>query len=262
MSQNLFIDTHSELYELNSALKQLQDEYKSDINYDNNTIFKDDEESTFPTDDDTSHTIFTNSQVEEFRKIWNKEQLHYEESEVPEELNNKLMEQDVEAFQKKIKATPCCSKNCLINNIVDYEIATKKFQLFQKLNKNQQNMFLLGMLNANVRTNKTEKKHTDKVCLTSEYYFEGNKICMVAFLIIYGVGKKKWEAVRKHYIDHDISPIVHGLTGRKSNNAVLFETILQILTFINNYANAHGLPSPGVYFINNLIIIINTFLFN
>ena len=41
-------------------------------------------------------------------------------------------------------------KDFPINNIIDYEIATKKFQLFQKLNKNQQNMFLLGMLNTNV----------------------------------------------------------------------------------------------------------------
>ena len=191
MSHNLFINTYSELHELNNALEQLQDEYKFDIDYDNNPTSEDDKESTFPIDDDTSHTIFTNFQVEEFRKIWNKEPLNYEESEVTEEFNNKLMEQDVEAFQKKLKATPCCSKNCLINNIIDHEIATNKFQLFQKLNKGQQNMFLLGTLNANVHTNKTEKKHKDKVCLTSEYYFEGIKICMLAFLTIYGVGKKK-----------------------------------------------------------------------
>ena len=148
MSQNLFIDTHSELHELNSALEQLQDEYKFDIDYDNNTTPEDHEESTFPVDDDTSHLIFTSSQIEEFHKIWNKDLLHYEESEVPEEFNDKLMKQDIETFQKKLKTTSCCSKKCLINNIIDYEIATKKFQLFQKLNKNQQNMFLLGFRNA------------------------------------------------------------------------------------------------------------------
>jgi hypothetical protein len=48
------------------------------------------------------------------------------------------------------------------------------------------------------------------------------------------------------------------LTGRKSNNAISFETILQILTFITNYANIHGLPSPGISyndFLSSLIII-------
>jgi hypothetical protein len=46
------------------------------------------------------------------------------------------------------------------------------------------------MLNANVRPSKTEKKK-EKVCLTSDYYFEGIKICMGAFLMVYGIGKKK-----------------------------------------------------------------------
>ena len=114
----------------------------------------------------------------------------------------------IEAFQKKLQTTPCCSKNCLIDNIINCEIATKKFQLYQELNKSQQNMFLLGMLNANVRISKTEKKN-----LTSEYYFEGIKICMIAFLTIYGIGKKKWEAIHKHYNEYDISLIVHRLTS-------------------------------------------------
>jgi hypothetical protein len=194
-----------------------------------------------------SHSTFTNIQIEEFRKIWSKNPLHNEESEIPEEFDEKLIKQDVEAFQRKLETTSCCSKKCLINNIVNHEISIKKFKLFQKLNKNQQNMFLLGMLNANVRTNKT-RKNEDKLCLTNEYYFEGIKICMIAFLTIYGIGKRKWEAVRKHYADHDISPIVHGLTGRKSNNAMPFETILYILTFISNYTNIHGLPSPGLFY--------------
>src|SRR3954447_6070025 len=117
-------------------------------------------------------------------------------------------------------------------------------------------MFLLGMLNANVRVTTKEKKS-----LTSDYYFEGLKICMISFLIIYGIGKRKWEDVRKHYVDHDISPIKHGLTGRKSNNAILFETVLQILTFVTNYASVHGLPSPGIFLLNFLCtcFFINSF---
>ncbi len=251
MSQNLFIDTHTELHELNTTLQELQDKYKFNFDYDDSITEKDCEENILPIDDNDAQSIFTNTQIEEFYKIWSKDPLHYEESEMHEtqvQFDEKLVEQDVEAFQKKLKTTPCCSKNCLIDNIINYEVATKKLQLFQKLNKSQQNMFLLGMLTANVRANRTEKKK-DKVCLTSDYYFEGIKICMIAFLTIYGIGKKKWEAVRKHFIENDITPIVHGLTGRKSNNAIPFETILQILTFVTNYASVHGLPSPGTFLI-------------
>lgn len=106
-------------------------------------------------------------------------------------------------------------------------------------------MFLLGMLNANIQISKTEKKN-----LTSDYYFEGIKICIIVFLTIYGIGKKKWKAIRKHFNEYDITPIVHGLTGRKSNNAISFEAILQILTFITNYTNIHGLLLPDAFLSN------------
>ncbi|CAG8823640.1 28826_t:CDS:2, partial [Racocetra persica] len=34
------------------------------------------------------------------------------------------------------------------------------------------------------------------------------------------------------------------LSGRKSNNALSFTIVLNVLTFIVNFANCHGLPSP------------------
>ncbi len=123
----------------------------------------------------------------------------------------------------------------------------KKFQLFQKLNKNQQNIFLLGMFNANVRSNKTEKKRK-KVYVTSDYYFKEIKICMGAFLIIYSIRKKRWEAIHKHFSVNDITSIVYSLTSQKNNNAISFETILQILTFITNYANVHELLLSGIFY--------------
>jgi hypothetical protein len=58
--------------------------------------------------------------------------------------------------------------------------------------------------------------------------------------------KRKWEAVRKHFIENDIAPIVHGLTSRKINNAIPFETVLQILTFVTNYASVQYMDFPGI----------------
>ena len=108
-------------------------------------------------------------------------------------------------------------------------------------------MFLLGMLNANIRVATKEKKS-----LTSDYYFEGLKICMPSFLIIYGIEKRKWKNICKYYVDHNISLIKHDLTGQKSNNAILFKTVLQILTFVTNYASVHRLLSPGIFLLNFL----------
>ncbi|CAG8585201.1 10241_t:CDS:2, partial [Cetraspora pellucida] len=58
--------------------------------------------------------------------------------------------------------------------------------------------------------------------------------------------------------DNDIKPIVHALIGRKSSHALSFATILNVLTFIVNFANYHGLPSPGCHFLEDTMAI--TFL--
>ena len=101
MAQNLFIDTHAELHELNATLEELQEEYKFNIDYNDNNNEEDYKESIL--DDDTTQSIFTNTQIEEFHKIWSKDPLHYEENETPDDqqFNKKLVEQDIEAFQKK-----------------------------------------------------------------------------------------------------------------------------------------------------------------
>ena len=109
MFQNLFIDTHAELHELNTALQQLQGEYKFDIVYDDNNINTDEDDEEYilviiPKDDNAAQLIFTNTQIEEFHKIWKKDPpLHYDEkSEIPEDLqfNENLIEQDIEALKK------------------------------------------------------------------------------------------------------------------------------------------------------------------
>jgi hypothetical protein len=136
MSQNLFIDTHAELHELNTALQELQDEYKSNIDYDDNNIEKDYEENILPIDDNEAQSIFTNTQIGIY-KIWSKVPLRYEESEIPEtqeQFDEKLVEQDVDALQKNSKLLlTCCSKKCLIDNIINYEVAIKKFSIVSEV---------------------------------------------------------------------------------------------------------------------------------
>ncbi|CAG8740340.1 18678_t:CDS:2, partial [Gigaspora margarita] len=80
--------------------------------------------------------------------------------------------------------------------------------------------------------------------LASKNIFEGVEICSNAFLTIYRIGEKYWRNIGTHFIQQEISPRIHKLTNKNSNFAIPFETILNILTFIINYANIHGLPSP------------------
>ncbi|CAG8666763.1 2908_t:CDS:2 [Gigaspora rosea] len=101
-----------------------------------------------------------------------------------------------------------------------------------------------GILEASVRQPTTDRGEI-KQLVTSNYKFQGVPICQKSWFIIYAIEKTKREAIRTHYSKNDISPIVHGLKGRVSNHAIKFETILHILTFIQNFAMQHGLHSPG-----------------
>ncbi|CAG8491013.1 12871_t:CDS:2, partial [Cetraspora pellucida] len=137
-----------------------------------------------------------------------------DEGEINEKLTVILDQQEKEAFNNKLRLT-----------------------------KAEYNMFLLGMLHAMIYPNKT-LCGKEKQNLTIKYTFNENKICEKAFQIIHSLSIKKWESIRQQYRINSIKPMKHALLGRKSHNALSFTTILNVLTFIVNYANYHGLPSP------------------
>ncbi|CAG8804850.1 23136_t:CDS:2, partial [Racocetra persica] len=121
-----------------------------------------------------------------------------------QEINKKLTivldQQEKEAFINKLRTMVCCkTKACLTK--IDHKSAFKNFDNIQKLAKVEYNMFLLEMLYAMVRPNKTLR------------------------------GKEK-------------QYLTHALSERKSNHALSFATVLNVLTFVVNYANCHRLPLP------------------
>jgi hypothetical protein len=114
-------------------------------------------------------------------------------------------------------------------------------------------MFLLGIISATkwpevIRNSKKSK-------LSTEYIFEGKPICLNAFKIIYGLGEKRWKNLREHFVEHDINLRQNAKTGKVSNRAILFETVMHVITFIANYAKQHGLPSPSIIIIKLFIYL-------
>ncbi|RGB34582.1 hypothetical protein C1646_760374 [Rhizophagus diaphanus] len=93
--------------------------------------------------------------------------------------------------------------------------------------------------------NETTTNNQKRSRLASEYIYEGIKICHPAFLKIYGFGDKYWNNIQNHFIQEGINPRIHKAVGKKSNFALTFEKVLEVISFITNYANIHGLPSPG-----------------
>ena len=123
------------------------------------------------------------------------------------------------------------------------------------LSKSDSNMFFLGLFHAMKRSDYTHHDKTEKTYLTIKYTFNENEICEIAFLHIYSLSKNKWKGIRNHYQADGFKPIIHGNKRRKSSHAMSFETILHITSFIINYANIHGLPSPGILLIKLIIYL-------
>ena len=246
---SIFTETHPELTSLNTNISSLQNIYQSTyIDEENNSEFL--EQNSNETNNFISSKLFYNidndifSQIEinNFYKIFNqKSEFFISDIDKKQKV---LTEQDINAFCNKFDLFECCSTLQCTKNIINREIAIKKWKNIQMMSKDEKNMFLLGILNALVRK-ETPKNIINKKYLTNEYYFDGNHICLKAFLLIYDVSGWKWKSIRKHFLENDILPITHQLKEKSSNNKILFEIIINILIFISNYANIHELPSPG-----------------
>ncbi|PKK56713.1 hypothetical protein RhiirC2_799441 [Rhizophagus irregularis] len=197
-----------------------------------------------------NESILNDEQISKFKKIYLKNKIEDidEHEELAQKLKTELNKNDIEAQTKKLQTINCCSKMCL-QNLIFQDNALITYQKFQNLNNNQKDMFLFGIITATAR-NETTTKGQKRFKLSSEYIFEGIKICNLAFLIIYGIGEKYWRNIRNHFMQHGISPRIHKAIGKVSNFALSFEKVLEVISFITNYGNIYGLPSPGNNYCN------------
>ncbi|CAG8827643.1 30240_t:CDS:2, partial [Gigaspora margarita] len=260
----IFINTHPELSSLHQQMEELQIIYQSnDEVISNNSIeqyFYNQEEldeSIITDESNINEPILNDEQINKFKNIYFKNKIEDAENnnkESIQKVKKKLNKKDEEAQYKKLQTTICCNEKCL-QNLIFYEHAILNYKKFQNLNNNEKDLFLFGILSATARQ-ETTVKGQKLSRLASKYIFEGIEICSDAFLIIYGIGEKYWRNIRTHFIQQGISSRIHKLTNKISNFAIPFETILNILTFIINYANIHGLPSPGRHFYQDTLPII------
>jgi hypothetical protein len=261
---NIFNETHPELRDLYENLQELQNNFMGasyeDIETEN-IIETEVEDFHDDFDDEINNEVFSNVEIEKFKKIYNNEPI--EESKINElkAENEKLNEKKEQAknYIINIFKKSCCNKNCLEE--IDQEVAILRFQNYINLTKDQQNMFLLGIISTSTRNSTTSTSEH----LTMAYVFDGVAICSSAFLKLYDLSKNRSTGLKNHYKDNDIVPKVYLSKGKKvSHNKFSFETILKVLTFLKIYANLNGLPSPGKIkmCIIYLILISNLFFYS
>ncbi|CAG8652427.1 9067_t:CDS:2, partial [Cetraspora pellucida] len=177
-----------------------------------------------------------------------------EEQEVNEKITTLLDQQEKEAFIHKLH-TIICYKTRICLSKINHEATFKIFNNLQKLSKSEYNMLLLGILHIITRPTET-LCDKEKQYLTVKYTFDTNKICEKAFQTIYSLSNKKCDNIHQHYHTNSIKPIKHVLIRKKPFSALLFTTVLNILTFIINYTNCYRLPSSGQHFQEDTMAII------
>ncbi|RIB01054.1 hypothetical protein C2G38_2232027 [Gigaspora rosea] len=195
--------------------------------------------------------IWTEEELSKFKAIYYKTIDTLEKQDDDQKLEEKINLLQSKDFKKSYEKG-CCEKNCLQIQ-VEYPIALTRYLNFKNLSKSFQDMYLLGIIAATKQAKII--KNSKKSKLITEYTFEGKSICSTAFKIIYGLGDTRWKNLRDHFVENDINLCVNSNTGKVSNRAISFETVMKVITFIGNFAKQNGLPSPGRSFRDDTVAV-------
>ena len=77
------------------------------------------------------------------------------------------------------------------------------------------------------------------------YCIEGKRICRQTFLFLTNLSKSKLQNLKGHYNENGLVSRRHGNVGRAPPNSHSFETRKTVKSFIENYADNHGVILPG-----------------
>lgn len=75
--------------------------------------------------------------------------------------------------------------------------------------------------------------------------FAGAPICREMFLVLYGIGVRRLENLKRHYKNHGIMPRIHGNKGKMPVRTCSMDTLQHVITFLDNYAEEHAVALPG-----------------
>ncbi|CAG8839332.1 18199_t:CDS:2, partial [Gigaspora margarita] len=209
----IFEETYKKNIQLQTDLSSLQFQYldQKNINLsslDNSEVLEISENNLL------KNEIWTEEEITKFKMLYQKTKDILEK----QDDDNQKLEDEITLLQnnefKRSFDKGCCEKNCLQNQC-DYSIALLRHLNFKNLSKSFQDMYLLG-----------------------------KPICLNAFKIIYSLEEKRYKNLREHFTKNDINLRKNCKIEKIGNRAMSFETVLNVITFIANYAKQNGLPSP------------------
>ncbi|CAJ0823601.1 12044_t:CDS:2 [Entrophospora sp. SA101] len=174
-NNNLFDKTHPELSELNEEFQELQNNFISPLDIQAEDIIGIDETDESEVSDDeldnTNGSIFSDLEIQKFRNIYCKNSVEIDSDELvttQEKIDQK--NEESKAYILNILKTKCCNKDCLTN--IDQESAILRYKNYNNLNKNEQNIFLLGVVSASIKN----PMNTINNYMTLKYIYDGDEL--------------------------------------------------------------------------------------
>src|SRR5437588_636938 len=124
---------------------------------------------------------------------------------------------------------------------------------FQALTKLEQDIFLMAQLKAmdggSISTSRRFKKKARSNKRTFYHWDHNTPLCQETYLNMLGIGRTYFENIRNHLINNGLLPRTHGNIKRvpqwKTKMVIDKEIAKVVKNFLENYAEVHGLPSPG-----------------
>jgi hypothetical protein len=110
------------------------------------------------------------------------------------------------------------------------------------MTKNEKEMLIMGTLekiSSDIRCKEDRKRSR------YEYFFDGEKVCLETFLVVFDIKDRQLRNIKHHMEEHGAQPRVHGHTGRRAPNAFPPDVIKDAVQYILSYANEEGLPQPS-----------------
>ena len=203
-------------------------------------LSSDETDSESDSDSCTDETIGEDQDEESLlEKLTNRYYKHTIQS-TQERTGMQQREAELLAVRDRFCAGCGCSLDCFADFSVE-EVADARLSL-KRLSKAECDMLLTGKLQTFYKP--PQEGSAPKRARLS-YAYDSREVCEGAFCFIHGIGDYTLRALKKHLRDHGLTPHVHGNKGKKPAHAFTRVTILNVLTFIYQYAKVHGLPQPA-----------------
>ena len=143
----------------------------------------------------------------------------------------------------KKKGGPC-SAYFSVEEIGDYRMR------MAELENDVLDMVILSQINAHhfcddLQGHRSQATAHERMKDYTVFYCHGHPICLTTFLMLHGIGKKRFRNLLKHYKLNGVCLRMHGNRKRKPWNAASLSDKERAVKFITNYAEVHALPLPG-----------------